>query len=522
MMSTKTTETTAFRDDIISHLNGAPSLEEGDMYSLLPITAFDVILSNEEASIEKIESFFVDFLEGVLEEISVTYRFDYSHLESNGIISTFNQPQPLGTEYHIKMDGIVYYFDEAPTKESLAQSLNVYFSFWGASDLQEYLKSVGLKTAVVVSIFIGGEKISFVSNNVLEEKGPGVQNGDNSIRNFFFKDGGDISKPNVVMLYTGVVLIVVAVTLLVFRHRIGRRRVNRDRESQSRESHSSKKYDDHGDEELGVSSKVPKTLRRKKTGMSTSISSQGANVSKMLPMSTPKKASKDLENSAGKSGSFPGEKPAKFQSYEISEKKLGDSKTDNEKHSTGDNTKGESKKELGDSKTGKEKHSPRDKIPEKSEKLLGGSKTVKEKHSPKDKIPEESEKKIDDSKNGKEKGIQRDKAIAESEKQIVESKTGKEKCNPRDKASDNLSLNLLEKVSQNPKTIMDECEPSTTASPLNLEKKKSGDVKNDMKTCEFTNKNSSETHKLDPPCKTHQQLSNQTNDIVLNLQLNEF
>jgi len=287
-----------------------------------------VILSEENISIEKIQSLFVDFLDGVLKEISFTYRFDYSHLDSNGIISTFNQPQPSGTEYRIRMDGLIYYFDEPPTDESLTQSLSIYFSFWGSSNLQDYLIRVGLEKADVVSVSIGGETITFVSN-LLEEESQEVQevqNIDSLIDN--------LSKPIVVILYTALILFAATVALLVFRHRIGRRRVTkRNVQIQSCENHSSENPNNDDDQEKEVTSKVPKTMPRKKIGESTSVSSRGVNASKELPMSMSENTPSGFENSAGRFGSCSSEideseSPTKTSSLNMGMKKSKDAESD--------------------------------------------------------------------------------------------------------------------------------------------------------------------------------------------------
>jgi len=280
---------------------------------------FVVILSDEDDSIKKIQSSFVHFLDGVLKEISAPYGFDYSHLDSNGVLSSFKTQEPLYTTYRLTMYGFVYYFDEAPTMESLAQSLNIHFSFWGASDLQDYFTSLGFEKAAVISISVGGENVSIVSKNVLEERSQGGQN----------NDKGGLSKPSIVMMYTGLIVTVVAIALLVFRIRIGRRRrrLHKDGESKSRKSHSSKKSNG-GDEERGASLNVqPKTLPRKKMGKSASMSSRGVNTSK--------NKSKKIPNS---------------------KKTLRKSKTGKGKRSPRDKTSGESDRETGDSEIGKEKY----------------------------------------------------------------------------------------------------------------------------------------------------------------------
>jgi hypothetical protein len=291
---------------------------------------FVMILSDENDSIKKIQSSFVHFLDGVLKEISAPYGFDYSHLDSNGVLSSFNTHEPLCTKYRLTMDGFAYYFDEAPTMESLAQSLNIYFSFWGASDLQDYFTSLGFEKAAVISISVGGENVSIVSKNVLEEGSQDGKNNDKGILSIFYKDGGDLSKTSIVMMYAGLIVTVVAIALLVLRIRIGRRRrrlnLHRDEESKSRRSHSNKKSNG-GDEERGVSLNVQlKTLPRKKTGKSASVPSRGVNTS---------------EN--------------KSKKHPNSKKALDKSATGKGKRSPRDKSSGESDRETGDSELGKEK-----------------------------------------------------------------------------------------------------------------------------------------------------------------------
>jgi hypothetical protein len=254
-----------------------------------PKLIFDVILSDENFSIQKIQSFFVDFLDHILEKTSTTYSFDYSHMDFNGSISTSNETQLLGSEYIVTMDGPVYYFNEAPTTQSLTQSLNVYFSFWGPSDLQQFLTDVGFEAAVVISISIGGEKISILSN-LVEKESQGAK------RNFFYTDGGDLAKATIVMMYTGIFFIIVIVALIVVRHRIGRRRLKQETESQSYDVQSTKKSNDSTDEEMRVLSKaLVKFLRGKELGINNAVSPLDAYATEDPPMMKTKKKFKDSD-----------------------------------------------------------------------------------------------------------------------------------------------------------------------------------------------------------------------------------
>lgn len=271
-------------------------------YTFLPLMTFGLILS-EDISINELQAFVVDFLDGVLQQISDTYRFDYSYLDLNGIVSTFDQPQLSGAEFRVRMDGHVYYFDESPTEESLAQSLNVYFSFWGASDLQDYLINVGLGQVVVVSISIGGENVLFVSD-VIQGEIQENQRDDNVAQDGFIEDGGDLSNSTVMMLYTGSVFVAVAFALLVCRHRIGRQRRKQDRQSKSQsqsdsnESRTSKNSGDSGGEEKGPSSNTPKIPSRKSKVTRKPSASRVTNAFEEPPILKSEKTSQDDENNA--------------------------------------------------------------------------------------------------------------------------------------------------------------------------------------------------------------------------------
>ena len=104
--------------------------------AVIPIMTFDVILSDEEAILpmtRNIDSFFTMFLDRILDENSGMYDFDYSHFDSNIIVSSFQHGdrRRLETGYSIKIDGIAYYFSDAPTRKRLTHSIKMYFNFWG-------------------------------------------------------------------------------------------------------------------------------------------------------------------------------------------------------------------------------------------------------------------------------------------------------------------------------------------------------------------------------------------------------
>jgi len=208
----------------------------GDVGVRMPLITFDITASDEDASVAATKEtalFFAEFLDGMLDSSSGTYKYDYSHLDCNVMISTFNQRRRLDVGYFIRTNGTAYYFDDAPTTESIAQILNVYFAFWGATDLQEYFKGLGIETAVVTAIYIDDMAVSFVSNkdnreNTIPED-PEEQNFIDTIGEMFHDDEGNLSKPITVTAYAIVVLIVVGLVLVVYRIRIERRRRRRSR-----------------------------------------------------------------------------------------------------------------------------------------------------------------------------------------------------------------------------------------------------------------------------------------------------
>jgi hypothetical protein len=219
----------------------------GDVGVLMPYITFDITISGDEdapiPATEETASFFADFLNDVLDSSSGTYQYDYSHLDCDVMISTFNQRRRLDTGYVIRVDGMAYYFDESPTEESIAQTLNIYFAFWGATDLQDYFTYLGLETAVVTAIYIDDVAVSFVSNEYDGEST--IKEDQNFIEDVFYNNEGELSKPVTVTVYVMVVLIAVGIALIVYRIRIGRRR----RRSQNVDTQSFETSNTDGDEE---------------------------------------------------------------------------------------------------------------------------------------------------------------------------------------------------------------------------------------------------------------------------------
>jgi hypothetical protein len=136
--------------------------------SIIPIITIDILLSDEDAAsveADDIDSLFTVFMNNLLDRDSGSFDFDYSHLISNIIVSPFNGHRQLGIGYSIQIDGTVYYFNEAPSRKHLSQSLHAYFSFWGAKDIEEHFQRHGLESTIVESIAIDETPIKLHSSD---------------------------------------------------------------------------------------------------------------------------------------------------------------------------------------------------------------------------------------------------------------------------------------------------------------------------------------------------------------------
>lgn len=174
---------------------------------------FYTILEKDGISTEEIGQLFSDLLIGVVEEINSTYDYLYTRTALNVVVSAPDRGSGSGA-YRITIDGVIYYFDEVPATETLAHSLNVYFSLWGSSNLENYLLSNGLEKASVVSVDIGEESIDFYDR----------QNYEDGRQNIFINQEGELSKRNIVGFYILFLVVAITIVLLVYRIRLGRRR----------------------------------------------------------------------------------------------------------------------------------------------------------------------------------------------------------------------------------------------------------------------------------------------------------
>lgn len=122
--------------------------------ALIPIMDFDILLSDDDALLpltRNMNAFFTMFMDQVLSDNSDGFDFDYSHLETNVLMSSFRhnnnnnndnddnrrrqrqRRRQLESGYSVRVDGIAYFFEDAPTRASLLHSLTIYFNFWGVT-----------------------------------------------------------------------------------------------------------------------------------------------------------------------------------------------------------------------------------------------------------------------------------------------------------------------------------------------------------------------------------------------------
>ncbi|KAL3906133.1 MAG: hypothetical protein SGILL_009396 [Bacillariaceae sp.] len=198
--------------------------------AVIPILTFDVILSDEEAILpmtRNIDSFFTMFLDRILDENSGMYDFDYSHLSSNIIVSSFRQRDGGREEtgYSIKMDGTAYYFGPAPLRSSLLHSIKMYFNFWGKQDLEDYLHRLGLKSAVVASVAIDHVPIDIDSG---EDPPLGADIGPLETVE---KEGTTLSRFVAIAIYVGAVLLIPTSALLLWCYSRRKRRHEEEKAS---------------------------------------------------------------------------------------------------------------------------------------------------------------------------------------------------------------------------------------------------------------------------------------------------
>jgi len=162
----------------------------------LPKITIDVVVSGEGNSAsalpsettDSMEVTFLLILDKILQDSSHPYNFDYSHIDASVAVSTTlddnevtrrhlmmttttirRSRRRMAEGYRIEMDGTAYFGSNSPTSESLEQSLVVYFSFWGTSDVDEYLQESGLTNADVSSVVVGDQNI-VVANGPDEEE----------------------------------------------------------------------------------------------------------------------------------------------------------------------------------------------------------------------------------------------------------------------------------------------------------------------------------------------------------------
>lgn len=121
----------------------------------------DVVVSDEEGatmSEKDLEADITGFITGVLETSSGHATFDSATFNFKVIVSSFRQ-RKLAAGLSIRVDGTVFYVDQAPSPQALTSNLQAYFAAWGIAELEEHLRKSGLATAQVAAVTIDGDTV---------------------------------------------------------------------------------------------------------------------------------------------------------------------------------------------------------------------------------------------------------------------------------------------------------------------------------------------------------------------------
>ncbi|KAG7346360.1 hypothetical protein IV203_005428 [Nitzschia inconspicua] len=202
--------------------------------ALIPIMTFDILLSDEDAALpttRNINAFFTMFMDQILAKNSNGFDFDYSHLTSNVLVSSFRNDhgrhRRLEFGYSVRVEGIAYFFEDAPTRESLLHSLRIYFTFWGITDLEEYLQRLGMESAKVVFIAIDEIPLDIFDDKDSEYDHAGAAIGTGSLGRTG-KEGPSLQRKVAISGCVGAILITLLAVLLYGR---------RKRQQQAKKSH---------------------------------------------------------------------------------------------------------------------------------------------------------------------------------------------------------------------------------------------------------------------------------------------
>jgi hypothetical protein len=146
-------------------------------------------------------------------------------------VSPLKRHRRLETGYRINVEGIVYYFHQAPSRESLSQTLRVYFSFWGEQDLKEHFEKDGLESALVQSIAIDETPVEFLSESHDDGGSP------DDVEAISAEDEGmkGSSKIAIICIYfAAVVMIPAAIFVLMYVRRQRFQRIHKKKDESSR------------------------------------------------------------------------------------------------------------------------------------------------------------------------------------------------------------------------------------------------------------------------------------------------
>ena len=217
----------------------APTAAEKVIAVALPTIGIDLVINDEDATNFDVTLLRL-FVANILDINSGVDTFDSVQLEFDVIQSEFDRrnrnrqllsttttlrsqrTRNLETGISVQIGGQAYFQErEAPTEDSLTQTLRAYFSFWGDHDLEAYLKAVGVPSATVASVSVDGEKIQ-----KLDEDGgnsnsnrPGANVEDPSTTNN--TDESTLSAGIIAGLAAGIFVLLMVIAYLVYQCRRG-------------------------------------------------------------------------------------------------------------------------------------------------------------------------------------------------------------------------------------------------------------------------------------------------------------
>lgn len=146
----------------------------------LPSLGINAIVTDEDgalATADVLQSALIEFVEDILEMNTGVDSFDYASFDFDIIQSSFGR-RKLEVGLSIKIDGVAYFGDDAPTADDLAASFRAYFSVWGLEELERHLQENGLLSTQVATVSIDGDVVKAASGNLDANTGATVQQPD--------------------------------------------------------------------------------------------------------------------------------------------------------------------------------------------------------------------------------------------------------------------------------------------------------------------------------------------------------